>query len=89
MYSLCVCYASITEMNSTDRLSTSIVDKKTDTVQIGTGSTRMYASRYCMHECHGMRRAIYSIATWDYVSQKNACVKFDQPYLSEKVTRSF
>ena len=31
MHSLCVCYVSITEMNSTDRLSTSIVDKKTDT----------------------------------------------------------
>ena len=41
MHSLCVFYASITEMNSTDRLSTSIVDKNDryeldNTVQIGT-----------------------------------------------------
>ena len=28
------------------------------------------------------------IQTWDYVSQKKKRVKFDQPFLPEKVTRS-
>ena len=54
-------HASVTEMNSTDRLSTSIVDKKRqiDVSVTETNSTAQYRSvqyvahayAYCMHEC--------------------------------------
>ena len=81
-------HALVTEMNSTDRLLTSIVDKKrqidisvTEMNSIAQYRSVQYVARayaYCMHEC--------MYVCWDYRKER---VKFDQPYLSEKVTRSF
>ena len=44
----------------------------------------------CMKICMLYIALASLIYTWDYVSQKKKKrMKFDQPYLSEKVTRSF
>ena len=87
------CYASITEMNSTDRLSTSIAETKT-TDRCFSYRTRQYST--CTVQIGMVRstcmRAIYS-ASYLYLytglRKPKERVKFDQPYLSEKVTRSF
>ena len=75
MHSLCVFYASITEMNLTDPLSTSIVDK--NDIRTRQHSTDRYVARVraciaCMNVCVLYIALASFIYTWDYVSQKNA-----------------
>ena len=82
MHGLHVCYASITEMNSTDLLSTSIVDKSDISMFQLQRRTRQYSTLYrsvrstrtriaCMN-VYVLYIALASfIYTWDYVSQKN------------------
>ena len=90
--------ASVTDMNSTDHLETSIVDKtdrsqcfnrrdKLDrTVQIGHGTHTRIACMYAIYSEH----MCYNIALTSLGLRKpRERVKFKQPYLSEKVTCSF
>ena len=76
MHSLCVFYASITEMK-VDRSTLDLDSRQKRQIQTRQHSTDRYVARVrartaCMNVCVVYIALASFIYTWDYVSQKNA-----------------
>ena len=87
MHSLCVCMLCLNHRDELDRSTLDLDSRQKRQINVSVTETNSTVQR--MNVCVLYIALASFIYTRDYVAKPKECVKFDQPYLSEEVTRSF